>query len=188
MPSDAMLQPLLPPIDTIAPFFTGQQRVAAHTVLLPLGQVCAHLYIVVQGCVRIYVQADRRVITNDFFLENDPAGSLDSFLSSEPSQYALETLEPSTLLVLARPEFDRLMAEEPVFQHWFNTLVMTRFLRLSRRLLTHLCHKPQRRYNDLLRLEPHLLQRVPLHYLASYLGITRVSLSRIRARVGTGIL
>lgn len=176
-----MMLPAIP-FAAVEAFFTERQHVAAKTLLLPPGRVATHLYVVVAGCVRAYVKKDRQQLTVEFFLENEPFAGLESFLSGAPSELALQAIEPSTLLALPKAEFDRLLAQEPIFRDWFLQLVTARFLQAKQRLLTHLRDKPERRYDQLLRHAPHLLRRLPQQYLASYLGVTRVSLSRIRGR------
>ena len=173
---------LIPSIDTVKHLFSQPQTVASKTVLLAVGQVARSLYLLRTGCVRSWVPTDGCLLTTHFFLENESFASIESFMTGEPSLYALETIEPSTLLEMPKEEFDDLLAQNDGFRAWFHGALTDRFLRLNNRLLAHLRYSPQQRYEELLRTEPHLLLRMPQHHLASYLGITRVSLSRIRNR------
>lgn len=159
-----------------------EQEVAAKTTLLREGQVAQSFYFVRRGCVRLWFNHEGKDLTTQFFVENDAATAIESFLSGEPSLLTMETIEPCSLWVLSRPEFDRLLLESPAFKEWVFQLLAQRLIRSSRRLLSHIRDTPQQRYEELLRTRPYLLQRLPQRYIAAYLGITRVSLSRIRNR------
>ncbi|WP_147320967.1 Crp/Fnr family transcriptional regulator [Hymenobacter lapidiphilus] len=156
--------------------------VKARTVLLAEGQVASHLYVVRQGCVRIWLNHRGKDLTAQFFVEGEAVASLESFLTGEPSEFTIETVEACTLDVLSKAEFDRLMAERPDFREWFQQLTTRRLIGYVHHLLAYIRDTPQERYEDLVKNRPQLLQRVPQHYIASYLGITGVSLSRIRNR------
>lgn len=154
----------------------------AKTVLLAEGEVATHFYIVRQGCVRIWLNHRGKDLTAQFFVEGETVASLESFLTGEPSEFTIETIEPCTLDVLSKPEFDRLLADSPTFREWFQQLTTRRLIGYVHHLLSYIRDTPRERYEDLARNRPQLLQRVPQHYIASYLGITGVSLSRIRHR------
>ena len=157
-------------------------EVKGKTVLLAEGQVATQLYVIRQGCVRIWLNHRGKELTAQFFVQGEAVASLESFLTGEPSEFTLETLEPCTLEVLSKPEYDRLMAENADFRDWFQQLTTRRLIGYVHHLLSYIRDTPQERYQDLVKNRPQLLQRVPQHYIASYLGITGVSLSRIRHR------
>lgn len=156
--------------------------VKGKTVLLAEGQVATQFYVIRQGCVRIWLNHRGKDLTAQFFVEGEAVASLESFLSGEPSEFTIETVEACTLEVLSKPEFDCLMAENLTFRDWFQQLLTRRLMSYVRHLLSFIRDTPQERYQDLVKNRPQLLQRVPQHYIASYLGITGVSLSRIRNR------
>ncbi|OGX90988.1 Crp/Fnr family transcriptional regulator [Hymenobacter coccineus] len=156
--------------------------VKAKTVLLAEGKVAAHLYVVRQGCVRIWLHHRGKELTAQFFVEGEAVASLESFMTGEPSEFTLETVEQCTLEVLTKAEFDRLLAEHAGFREWFQQLTTRRLIGYVHHLLAYIRDTPQERYQRLVKNRPQLLQRVPQHYIASYLGITGVSLSRIRNR------
>lgn len=156
--------------------------VKGKTVLLAEGQVATYLYVIRHGCVRIWLNHRGKDLTAQFFVEGEAVASLESFLTGEPSAYTIETVEPCTLEALSKPEFDLLMAENSTFRDWFQQLTTHRLIGYVHHLLSFIRDTPQERYQDLAKTRPQLLQRVPQHYVASYLGITGVSLSRIRHR------
>lgn len=92
-------------------------------------------------------------------------------------------MEDSLLYVLKRSDLERFLAEDIHIANWARRFAESEFLRTEQKLIPMLFLPAARRYETLLRERPELLRRVPLETLASYLGITPVSLSRIRARM-----
>ncbi|WP_313092709.1 Crp/Fnr family transcriptional regulator [Chryseobacterium flavum] len=153
----------------------------AKTILLNEGQISAKMFFVENGALREYFYQDGRELTLEFVTENQAVASFDSFLNASPSEFLIETLEPSTVYELTADSFRKLL-ENQEFQQEFNTLFYKRFSEISKRLMSFIKYSPQERYEQLLKNRPELLLRFPQHYIASYLGITSVSLSRIRNR------
>lgn len=153
----------------------------AKTILLNEAQVSTKMFLVKKGALREYFYTDGKELTLEFILENQAVASFDSFQNSTPSEFLIETLEPSMVYELPIDRFRKLMEEES-FQEEFNTLFYRRFSEISKRLMSFIKDSPQKRYENLLKNRPELLLRFPQHYIASYLGITSVSLSRIRNR------
>ncbi|HEY0177373.1 MAG TPA: Crp/Fnr family transcriptional regulator [Pedobacter sp.] len=156
--------------------------VPAKTTLLQEGAVSKKIYLVEKGCLRIWFNKDGKDITLQFFFENEAVSSMESFIGNEPGMYNIETLEESRLMVLQKKDFDRLMLSNAGFKDWFYQMILRRFIYYSKHLLSYIKNNPRERYEELLLHNPQLLQRIPQHYIASYLGITSVSLSRIRNR------
>ncbi|HEY9258459.1 Crp/Fnr family transcriptional regulator, partial [Chitinophaga sp.] len=109
--------------------------------------------------------------------------SIESFRTGQPSMFTLETLFPSKLLKIAKDDFAVIVNSVPGFKAEMEEAIFQRFLHYSKLFVSHIRDTPQERYEALLKEQPHLLQRVPLQYIASYLGITAVSLSRIRNKL-----
>jgi len=156
--------------------------IPAKTVLLQEGDISKFIYFVKSGCLRMYTNHNGNEITTQFFFEGKGVASMESLLTGQPSEFTMESLEPCTLYVMGKEQFLKLTEEDTDFKNWFSQLLLDRFFYYSKHLLSYLKNKPQERYNELLAKHPHILQRVPQHHIASYLGITPVSLSRIRNR------
>ena len=154
----------------------------AKTTLLLEGDKAKFFYFVKEGCLRMWLNNDGKDITTQFFFEGSAIASLASFLKDEPSDYSIETIEPCSLFVMTKQDFFLLKKTNPAFKIWLDELILERFYYYSKHLVSYLRTKPQQRYLDLLQKHPEILQRIPQHYIASYLGITAVSLSRIRSR------
>ncbi|WP_417355663.1 Crp/Fnr family transcriptional regulator [Flavobacterium sp.] len=152
------------------------------TILLDEGEKSHAVYFVKSGCLRMWINNNGNEITTQFFFEGKAIASMESLLKNEKSDFTLESIEQCTLLVMPKNQFMELLESDTEFKKWFDQLILDRFFYYSKHLITYLKDKPQDRYNELLEKHPHILQRVPQHYIASYLGITPVSLSRIRNR------
>lgn len=155
-------------------------EVPAKTILLKEGEIARHTYFLEKGCVRIWFNDHGKEVTFNFFFEGDGVSSIESFRNGTPGVYCLETLEPCIIYKISRKDFSFILNDSPNFKKkieavTFNTLFLYQQLFLSR-----IKDTPEKRYRELVANRPEILQRVPQHYIASYLGITPVSLSRIR--------
>ena len=126
---------------------------------------------------------DGKDVTFQFFFENQGVSSIESFNSGNPSLFSIESVEPSTLLVISKPNMEKLIKEIPDYQLFMQAHILQRMNHYAKLFMSRIKNNPQERYLELLTEEPHILQRVPQHYIASYLGITPVSLSRIRNKI-----
>ncbi|HVU54610.1 MAG TPA: Crp/Fnr family transcriptional regulator [Puia sp.] len=153
----------------------------AHHLLLKEGEVCQIVYLIKQGAVRTWFDAGDKEICFQFFFEGDVVYASESLRKGTPSPFNIETMEPSTLYWIDAPGLDKIRQDAPLYNQILDKVVQ-RQEEFMQRFFTFLKDSPQQRYEDLLKNKPEIIQRVPLQYIASYLGITQVSLSRIRAR------
>ena len=159
------------------------QTFAAGTDLLCEGDVATHLFVLEQGAVRLWHNDDGRDITVQFFFEGQVVSSFESFYLVRPSQFSLTAIEPTTVIAVAEPALRQMLAEQPALMAVFTDYICHRFIDYTQYFLNRIEESPERRYCTLLATQPALVARVPNYELASYLGITPVSLSRIRARL-----
>ncbi len=155
----------------------------ARTTLLHEGEVARHMFFIKQGCLRLWFNKQGKDITVQFFVESEAVSSLESFLGRKRSMFSLETIEPTTVAMLGRDDWDRLFQLEPSLKDGLLGLMIQRMENYARLFLSRIKDNPRERYEALVRERPDIIQRVPQHYIASYLGITPVSLSRIRKRI-----
>nr|WP_315035423.1 Crp/Fnr family transcriptional regulator [uncultured Chryseobacterium sp.] len=159
----------------------SEVKYPAKKILLDEGEVSTKMFFIKNGAVREYFYQDGREITLEFITENQAVASFESFFNGTKSEFIIETLETSVVYEIEIESFRKLM-EKDQFQQTFNPLFYKRFSEITKRLMSFIKDSPQKRYEDLLKNRPELLLRFPQHYIASYLGITSVSLSRIRNR------
>ena len=131
----------------------------------------------------MYCEKDGEELSTYFFTENMFAGSYDSFLSRKPSKVAIETLEDCDVLVLTHEAQETLYKVFPKMNEFIRKAIEQRFVLLHDLFISYLLNSPEERYLTLLKERPELLQRIPQHQIASFIGVTPVSLSRIRNRV-----
>ncbi len=152
--------------------------------LIQYGEIVKEWYFLESGCVRFYyIKQNGEEATGFFFTENMFFTSFESFLSGKPGNQVFETLEPCSLLVMRREKMDELYKRIPVMETFVRKLLEERFIQAQQVVASYILLNPEERYLRMLQSNPAILNRVPQRTLASYLGITPVSLSRIRKRI-----
>jgi CRP-like cAMP-binding protein len=157
-----------------------QREISSKTILLQEGEISNQVHFIKKGCLRQWLNKDGKDITFQFFFEGQAVASIDSFLGNQPSLYSIESIEPSKIVSLSKHNFEQLQLAFPEFNSTFQEIMFERFRNYARLFLSRIKDTPQERYRDLVQNYPEIIHRVPQHYIASYLGITPVSLSRIR--------
>jgi CRP-like cAMP-binding protein len=162
--------------------FFIERQIPAKTILLLEGEISYHAHYVLKGCLRESFNKDGKEITFQFFFEGQAVASIDSFLNNQPSLYTIESIEPSTIISISKDNFELISKMFPEFKEKFQDLMYQRFRNYANLFLSRIKDTPKERYEDLIKNHPEIIKRVPQHYIASYLGITPISLSRIRNR------
>ena len=150
--------------------------------VLKQGQVCNYLYFVNKGLLRLFYYRDGKDITDYFATEQNIIGGIESFFSRKPSDKIIETLEPCELIAISFDNLEKLYQVHHDLERVGRILSIEAFLSMQERLFAIQFHPAKQRYKELLESRPNILQRVPLGHIASYLGITQVTLSRIRSQ------
>jgi CRP-like cAMP-binding protein len=158
-------------------------NITSKTQLVDEGDVIQHIYFVKKGCLRLWFNSNGNDITYQFYMENQ---AVSGFLDEEKSMFTLESIEPSTIVIIKKTDFEELLKIIPELKAEFMNYVFRRLAYYSRLFLSRIKDSPEKRYDLLLKNNPEIIARVPQHYIATYLGITPVSLSRIRNRKKKG--
>lgn len=152
-------------------------------VLVDFGDISREVYFINKGLLRFYYIADDgKEVTGFVFQDGMMAGSHESFFSQQPSLQVLETIEASELLVLPHDALEHLYQEVPKVNIFVRKLLEQRMAHAQKVVASLIMQKPADRYQEYQRLHPGLESRIPQHMLATFMGITPVSLSRIRGR------
>lgn len=159
-----------------------EMKIPSKTVLLRHGEISDHIYYIKKGCLRQWFNKDGKDVTLQFFFEGQPVASIDSFMNRQPSLFTIESIEPSTIISIKKEAFGKINKDHPEFKNTFNDFLFQRFRNYAQLFLSRITDSPKERYEDLIKNNPEIIKRVPQHYIASYLGITPISLSRIRNR------
>ena len=161
---------------------TTNRTVSKGQYLLRSGADCTDIYFVESGLLRGFYFNDDKEITNWLALDGEFATSFYSFIARVPSLESIEVLETSELVQIPFASLQRIYTDFPETERIGRMLTENYYIRLEGRLLSMQFTTAKERYQQLLANNPLLLQRAQLGHIASYLGITQETLSRIRAQ------
>ena len=151
---------------------------------LQAGDISRATAYVNSGCLRQYFVGDHgKEIIIQFALEDWWIGDLESFHYEKPSTFYIQALEESELMLLSRKDFLRICRELPKYKTFHDEKVQRNHFATLKRLSMAKLGTPEEKYLLLMKEQPQLFQRIPLHYIASYLSIEPESLSRLRKRL-----
>lgn len=149
--------------------------------LQSIGHTCCTIYFVKKGIARIYYYKDGTDITESFAFENSLIARVESLFTGKPSKKGIQVLEDSEFIGISSPLLFDLYNQFPDIERLFRKIFESAYVETVNRIENIQFHSAEERYLALTRESPDFLKRIPLKYIASYLGITQVSLSRIRA-------
>lgn len=152
--------------------------------LLQEGDVCKAIAFVEKGALKSYSiddKGDERII--QFALEGWLISDLFSFLTNEPATYNIDALEDSELVLIKKAAHEDLLKVLPVYETWVRLELTGAYIAMQRRLTSIISQPLEDRYKDLTATYPEIVQRVPQHMIASFMGLTPETLSRVRKRM-----
>lgn len=157
-----------------------KKKVSKNEILLPKNKISKELYWVKSGTLRGYIETDTNLVTTWFGIENDMVTSVGSFIQQQPSKECIEALEDSLLYSISYSNLQKIYSTSLEMNVIGRLLTEKYYINLEQRafLLQHATAKE--RYETFIERYPQLLLKIPLGIIASYLGITQSSLSRIR--------
>lgn len=151
-----------------------------NTVLVKEGQYSDKAYFIFKGCARAYYLKDGKEITDWFAFEDEFISSIISFFTNQPSPHYIDLLEDSVLIELDRNKLEALADKYHEFERLIRIVVTKTMLKQQEKISSMQFYNAEKKYENMLTIRPDISQRVPLTYIASYLGITLETLSRIR--------
>lgn len=158
-----------------------ERMIKKGAILLRQGDVCSEMYFVATGLLRTYtIDKDGKEHIQQFAPENWWIGDRNSFIFNEPSLFFMDAIEDSGVIAIDRDFTARTEKINPAFVQFNNKLLHNSIRYMQRRIDQLLSATALERYLDFIRLYPNLTLRVPQWMIASYLGITPESLSRVR--------
>ena len=159
-----------------------EKHVTKGEVLLKEGQVCRQFYYILKGCLRSFSIEEGREVNLSFYFEDDFACDFESFRREEPAKFYLVAMEDTIVYFASKKEAVPVLQSEPAFSVFLFRFFQDLFFNESQHSNTFKLMTPEQRYNFLLENKSHYLQRIPLTHLASYLGMSRETLTRIRKK------
>ncbi len=157
-------------------------------LILKEGQICRYSYFINRGCFRYFYNVNSQENTGQFFFENGWYTDFSSFLTQNPTRQNIQALENSEILLLSSKSLNQLYSEIPKFERFGRLIAENAFLGIQKKseMLENLTAKE--RYLNLIKERPKVFERIPQHYIASYLGIKPPSLSRIRRQISNKMI
>lgn len=152
------------------------------SLLITEGKTCQHVYFLEKGCLRGYYNLDGREITYWFAFENNFVTSLLSFVTQKPGMENIQLLEDCKLWAVTHSDLQDLYEKHADINTLGRVMNERYYVMLEERFVSNHFKEARDRYENLITQSPHILQRVPLGYVASYLGMTQETLSRIRSK------
>lgn len=165
------------------------QKIPAKTTLLESGDVSKYQYIISKGCLRLFIiKEDGNEVTVQFFFENQMVASMESAFTGKPGRMYLESIEDSEVIIARLKDWKELFVRYPEYNQVLILFLQKRLLYYADLYTSFILKTPEQRYEKLVNENPEIIERVPHYYIASYLGVTPVSLSRIRSRLSKKLL
>jgi CRP-like cAMP-binding protein len=155
---------------------TLQRRETLHNTHV----ICGNVYFIEKGIIRYFQIEDGEEVTGQFFFEGGWYTDLESFLSNNYSRQTAQAIEGSSLLYISKSDLEKLYTEVPKFERFGRLMAEQAFIGLRKKTDNLTLLNAKERYLNLLKQRPKVIERIPQHYIASYLGIKPQSLSRIR--------
>ncbi|HLF52636.1 Crp/Fnr family transcriptional regulator [Flavobacterium sp.] len=160
------------------------KKLRKHQYLLQEGDIWTYKAFVCQGLLRSFRTDDKGVDhIIQFSIENWWAGDIESGSLGHPSKNNIEALEPTTLLLFSSKDFEMLETKIPVFKDFVTALISQSYIASQNRVHDNISMNSEERYSKFLKTYPQIANRVPQHMIASYLGISAETLSRIRKQI-----
>ena len=162
------------------------KKVRKRQFILNAGDVCEYIIFVERGLLRSFANdKDGGEHVMQFATEGWWISDMASFLTRADSNYNIEALEESELFLMTKQAMDQIMDTLPIMQRYFLSLMQNHIIALQRRINVVQSMSAEETYLALMNVNPDLINRAPQQYIASYLGITPETLSRVRKQVST---
>ena len=169
--------------ENIKTYFIAK-KLRKKSFLLEEGEVCKYLSFVEKGLLKSY-NIDQKGVEhiNMFATEGWWIADICSFFSAEKAVLNIDALEDAELLMISLQDFEKMTLEVPIMDRYFRILFQNSLFTKEKRLMSAITHTAEEKYILITQNNPELIQRVPQHLIASYLGITPETLSRIKKNI-----
>lgn len=145
------------------------------------GETCKQVAFVLTGSLRSYFASDKdEEVTYCITFPNSLMTAYSSFLTAQPTMENIQAITKTELLIIPKDKFEKLIQKNPNWVYFLKTIAERQYIELEKRIFQLQKSDATKRYTDLMKNHPEYVQKIPLQYLASYLGISQRHLSRIR--------
>lgn len=170
-------------LNTILSYFKPLKQ-DKNDLLLSQGQTSQYSYFVAKGCLRIYfINEEGKDVTRYIAFENQFATALVSFITKMPSMEYIQVIEKSELLAISHEDFNYLKTIIPQWNTFYSQYLEKAYVNSNNRLMSFTTMDALERYNQLLKINPTIVKRLPNKIVASYINISQETLSRLKSKV-----
>lgn len=159
------------------------RRYAAKSHFLVDGQVCTHMGFVTRGYFRKYYLTEKKEITTFFNFEQDVMVEFDSFLRRSPSRYSIQAMEDAEIVSFSRDAWQFAFDSTKAWERLGRVTAEHYYVSVTKRVESFMFLSGEQRYRELMAASPHIHARVPQYLIASFLGLEKESLSRLRKKL-----
>ena len=153
-----------------------------HDIIHEAGHICNHFYIIISGISRVFYYKENKDITCHFASEQESICAIDSIFSKKKSKYSIEALEDMEVFAINFNDLEALLKEKPKYEHFSRLFLQQIYIELVERIDDLQLHTAKERYDILLAKKPDLFKRVASKHIASFLGMSPETFSRIRGK------
>ena len=161
----------------------SQKDISKGDYVLKYGEICKHIYYVNKGFIRIFYFKNGKNITEWFANEKEHFFSITSYFNETPSNLVIEVIEDSEIILLSKEGLEKLRKTNIEVANLMINFFSRSLILSQQRMESMQFETAKQRYAKLLEDQPEILNKVPLQFIATFLGITQETLSRIRAQI-----
>jgi CRP/FNR family transcriptional regulator, anaerobic regulatory protein len=171
-------------IESLVKVWNKSKRLDTKEILLHRMNLESNLYFIVTGCVRLFViDNNEEEINIGFGHDNTIITSFQSFIQEKPSLLSIEAIMETELLSISKTELTHLIKQNKEIAQWYQSMLETALSGHIQRQIELLTLSPQEKYEVFIKRSGHLINKIPLKQIASYLMMTPETLSRVRAKI-----
>jgi CRP/FNR family transcriptional regulator, anaerobic regulatory protein len=163
--------------------FLQTKEFTSKDIIVREGQVCKEIGFINKGIFRMYYLLDGKEINTHFNFENEFVVNYDSFLQETPSRYFIQSLEDSEIVIFNLSTLQNAYNKSQNWERFGRIMAEYSYKLTTKRVEGFMFLDAEQRYLQMMKETPHFIERIPLYHLASYLGIERESLSRLRKKL-----
>ncbi len=165
--------------------FLQIKKIDAKQYFLREGNVCREMGFINSGCFRVFYLSDGKEINTQFLFEDGFVVDYDSFLQEKQSRYFIQALDDTEIVVFNLTALQNAYYQSKNWERFGRIMAEHSYQLTTQRVESFLFLNGEQRYLDLLKNQPHIFDRIPLYHIASYLGLERESLSRLRKKIAS---
>ncbi|NOT90540.1 Crp/Fnr family transcriptional regulator [Ferruginibacter sp.] len=163
--------------------YLATQNYKAKEYFLSENKICKEIGFLNHGCFRTYYLNEGKEINTQFIFENEFVVDFDSFLQEKPSRYCIQALEDAQVVTFNLQALQNAYSQSQNWERFGRIMAEHSYKMTTERVESFLFLDGEQRYLDLLKNQPLIFNRIPLYHIASYIGLERESLSRLRKKI-----